>query len=917
MDVGGHLDETRAVTEFLNAAEVRPSALIIEGEAGIGKTTRWLDALEQAQQRGFRVLSARAGRAESGLAYAALADILAEVRPDELEGLPHVQRVALNRVLLNDDGTGPATDERVVAAAFLTLVGRLSAETPVVVALDDLQWLDSSSRTAVAFAARRLKGRVGVLATERTGADGYAYSTSRLELNWLTGVQRVRVGPLSLGALHEMIATRLGRAFPRPTIVRISELSGGNPFYALELARAVDLSPTSDAPLPALLSDLVRTRLDQLGAEALTVLLAAACVGTPTVDLLAAVTGETPERVVDILEAPESNGVVQIEGNRVRFTHPLLAHGVYTMATSARRRQMHGTLGHLVDQPELRARHLALAASSADPATLKALDAAADTARARGAPAAAAELLDLAINLGGDTPARRIQCAEHHFRAGEPGRAETLLKPIVDQLPPGRLRVGALNLLAGIRIYDDSLPEAVALLDRALSDEVGDPVRVVWSFLLSSFAYLYLGKPDQSVRQVDQALERADALSMPELTSQVLAMLVLTKCMRGDGVDEQSLQRAVELEDLEVDVLIHFRACAVRMFTDAWTGKLAEARRGAIEIRELCLQRGAESDVMAVAVHRTLVEVWRGDLAAAAVAADEAMEHAEHIGTRHLRGVALTSRADVAAHVGRSEDARRDARAALQIAIDCGTPQLMLRATTLLGFVDVSMANHADALAVLQPLVDAFDVLPGVEIRNRDWAPNAIEAMIHVGQAAAAEPLIEKLEADGRRLDRAWLLATGARCRAMWFAANDDLDEAMRAVSSAMAEHDRLPMPFERARTLLLRGQLQRRQRLRQAAAETLAEAVREFERMGTSLWAERARLEVDQVNAGSSQEPTLTRAERRIAELAMTGMTNRDIATALFISIKTVEWNLTQIYRKLAIRSRSQLAQKLRPPTP
>ena len=472
-------------------------------------------------------------------------------------------------------------------------------------------------------------------------------------------------------------------------------------------------------------------------------------------------------------------------------------------------------------------------------------------------------------------------------------------------------------MLAGIRIYDDSLPEAVALLDRALSDEVGDPVRVVWSFLLSSFAYLYLGKPDQSVRQVDQALERADALSMPELTSQVLAMLVLTKCMRGDGVDEQSLQRAVELEDLEVDVLIHFRACAVRMFTDAWTGKLAEARRGAIELRELCLQRGAESDVMAVAVHRTLVEVWRGDLAAAAVAADEAMEHAEHIGTRHLRGVALTSRADVAAHVGRSEDARRDARAALQIAIDCGTPQLMLRATTLLGFVDVSMANHADALAVLQPLVDAFDVLPGVEIRNRDWAPNAIEAMINVGQAAAAGPLIEKLEADGRRLDRAWLLATGARCRAMWFAANDDLDEAMRAVSSAMAEHDRLPMPFERARTLLLRGQLQRRQRLRQAAAETLAEAVREFERMGTSLWAERARLEVDQVNAGSSQEPTLTRAERRIAELAMTGMTNRDIATALFISIKTVEWNLTQIYRKLAIRSRSQLAQKLRPPTP
>lgn len=909
------MTDLHAVAEFLDAAERYPSALVIEGEAGIGKTTMWLDALTRAQQRGFRVLSARAGQAESGLAYAALADLLAGVLPHELDGLPYLQRVALDRVLLQEDGTGPATDQRVAAAAFLTVVDRLSANAPVIIAVDDVQWLDASSRTVVAFAARRLKGCIGVLVSERTVADA-GNGAPWLELTRLEGVQRVRVSPLNLGGLRMMIASRLGRALPRPAIVRISELSGGNPFYALELARAMDgTSPTFSATLPDSLSELVHSRLDQLGGDTLTVLLATACLGQTTVDTLAQITAESAEHVVDLLEVPESNGIVQIEGNRVRFTHPLLARGVYSVVGPARRRHMHRTLGDFVDQPELRARHLALAASSADQTTLDALDAAATTVRARGAPAAAAELLDLAINLGGDTPGRRIQCAEHHFRAGESKQAEELLTPIVDHLPAGTARVAALNLIAGIRIYDDSLSEAVELLDRALTDDEGDPVLDVWSLLLSSFALLYLGRLDDSVGRVDEALKRARALAIPELISQVLAMLVLAKCMRGDGVDEPSLQRALELEDLEADLPIHYRASAVRMFTDAWTGELDQSQRLAIDLRQLCLERGAENEVLAVAVHRTLVEVWRGDFAAAGVAADEAMDHADHIGTQHLRGVALTSRAAVAAFVGRAADARRDAGLALQIATDCGTPALSIRATTLLGFVDVSMGRYAEAMAVLQPLVDMIDLLPGVEIRNKDYVPDAIEAMIGVGQIDAAEPLIARLEADGHRLDRAWLLATGARCRGMWWAAKGEHDEALKAVTTAMAEHDRLPMPFERARTQLLLGQLQRRQRMKQAAVETLTAALREFERMGAALWAERARVELDQTTAGAAQDSTLTATEQKIAELAMTGVMNRDIAATLVISVKTVEWNLTQIYRKLAIRSRAQLAQKLRPP--
>jgi ATP/maltotriose-dependent transcriptional regulator MalT len=305
--------------------------------------------------------------------------------------------------------------------------------------------------------------------------------------------------------------------------------------------------------------------------------------------------------------------------------------------------------------------------------------------------------------------------------------------------------------------------------------------------------------------------------------------------------------------------------------------------------------------------------LWRGDFAAAEVVADDAIERAEHIGTQNLRGVALAIRATAVAYRGRAVEARNDAEAALAIATETGSPQLAIRATSTLGFLEISLGNHAEALTVLQPLIDAFGFLPGTEIRSVDYLPDAAEVMISAGQIAEADPLIEKLETDGRRLDRAWLLATGARSRGKWWAAKGNLDEAMRAVNRAMVEHDRLPMPFERARTLVLLGQLQRRQRMKQAAADTFGEALREFERMGAALWVAIVRDELDRTKVAPPPTTVLTAAELKVAELATSGMPNREIAGTLYISLKTVEANLTQIYRKLGIRSRSQLAAKLK----
>ena len=341
----------------------------------------------------------------------------------------------------------------------------------------------------VAFGARRLKGRIGVVVTERTDPSGYG--ATWLQLNRLDGVERVRVSPLSLGGLRNVIV-QPPRSHFLPADDRADPRDIRRKPFLCTRAGALDgrQDPSSATELPRSLSDLVRSRLDQLGEDSPDRAVAAACVGTPTVDVLAEASHETIERVVELLEVAESNGIVQIDGNRVRFTHPLLARGVYSVVGPVRRRQMHRTLADIVEQPELRARHLALAASSADPSTLLALDTAADSARARGAPAAAAELLDLAINLGGDKPIRRIRCAEHHFRAGESERADRMLKPTVDEIAPvDPLRASALNLLAAIRINDDGLQRGrSSCSNRALDDAEGDRALMVQSLLLSSFA---------------------------------------------------------------------------------------------------------------------------------------------------------------------------------------------------------------------------------------------------------------------------------------------------------------------------------------------------------------------------------------------------------------------------------------------
>ena len=240
--------------------------------------------------------------------------------------------------------------------------------------------------------------------------------------------------------------------------------------------------------LPATLAELMRQRIGRLDGETQDLLLAAACAATPTVDLVARVTGNTVERVAELLEAARGKGIIDLDEDVIRFAHPLLARSVYTDAKPRERRAMHRSLSETVMLPELRARHMALAASSADPTTLRALDAAAGAASGRGAPVAAAELVELAIGLGGDTPTRRIRAAEHHLHGGDLQHAQKLLDRVIDVVPRGVHRAMALNLLAGMRIHSNSFAQAVEMLEEALANAEENREVRVRTLLLLSFA---------------------------------------------------------------------------------------------------------------------------------------------------------------------------------------------------------------------------------------------------------------------------------------------------------------------------------------------------------------------------------------------------------------------------------------------
>ena len=908
-------EQRRALSEFFERSSAEPCALVVEGEAGIGKTTFWQAACAHARANGFFVLSARGAVAEAVLAYAALADLLADIQPQTWANLPDPQRLALDRLTLRSNDDRSVADQRTVAAAFLAVLEEIAERQKVTLAVDDLQWLDPSSALVIAFAIRRISGPVGVLATART--DDTESPAAWLQLPRPDAVQRIRLPPMRLGALHHVVSLHLGKSISRPGMVRIHEVSGGNPFYAIELARAFEADAAGvEIHLPGTLSELVRARLDSLHSDVQEMLLAAACLGKPTVELLASALAVAPDALGQLLEEAETASVIVLDGHQVLFTHPLLASAVYTGAAPAQRRHMHRRLADIVTEPELHARHLALAATHGDTATLESLDTAAELARMRGAPIAAAELLELAIRLGGDTPERQIRAAVHHFNAGGTARARVLLDRIIERAAPKPVRAAALRLLGLWSLLDGSSRVGADLLNEALTDAGDDLVLRVQILVPLAHAQVNTRRLDDAAISIADAVRTAERIRQPQLLSQALSMQAIVTFLLGDGLDEPALERALDLEDREAPISAFFDTTVQSAVLTGGVGRLIEARDQWQAIRRRCIERGEEIELLMFAFHSGLSEIWRGNFADCALIAEDVRERAMQLGGDLPRALAPMLQSALAAYGGQELEARSHAAEALALCHRCDHPFLVtVWPITTLGFLELSLGNYRAALDTLEPWLRAAEETPdATEIFVTPFLPDAIEAMLQLGQKSEARALIDTLERNGRRLDRPWMLAVGARARAMLLAAQGDLAAATLAAEGALLEHDTLPMPFERARTLLLLGQLQRRQRRKESSARTMRESLAIFEKLDAALWADRARAELDRSSVGRRRGSGLTPSEQRVAELAASGMTNRDVAAALFISPKTVEANLARIYRKLGIRSRVELAQHIRP---
>jgi DNA-binding CsgD family transcriptional regulator len=907
------LDELEAV---LAAVDELPAAFLVAGEPGIGKTSLWRAGLELASARGFRVLRATPATAETRLSFAAVADLLEPVLAEALSALPPPQRVALEVALLLEDSEGRPPDHRAVSFAFLGVLRALRDAAPLVVAVDDVQWLDGPSAFVLEFALRRLqKDPVLFLLAQRTDGDDdrlplgldRAFSDDRLH--------RVSLGALSLGALHRLLRERLRLVLPRPRIRRLHELSGGNPFYALELARAVErgsIRLEAGEPLPSSLGTLVNERIAGLPEESREALVVASALSQPTIELLEAALGRDPA-LGPALEAQ----VVELERDRIRFAHPLLASGVYWTTSPAERHALHWRLAQLVPDAEERARHLALGVDGPDADVAAALEEAAARARARGASAAAAELGELSRRLTPpDRPVdfhrRTIATANACFDTGDPARATELLEETCAEASEAGTRAEALAVLARLHRFRGDQPLAAELARRALA-EAGSDDRLRAEAALALAATLMLLREDleQGVELAALAAEHAARSDDVVLESETLCVLSLLECLVGNPQAAATLQRAPE----EAEQVFFARTLSLpttnRGVLALWTDgpKAAEKLRDG---RDLILARDDEGSVPMALANLAVAEYLAGRWDDAAEAAGDAFEAAVQTGQGHNEAFALATRALVRGSRGDEEGCRADAARALELAGDRSIAVARINAVWALGVLELSLGRAAETANAIRPQRERLLAAGVAEPGTIRFLPDEIEALVALGRIDEAETLLGWLEERGRALDRVSALAAAARCRGLLALAGRDTDAALACFEDALREHDRADMPFERARTLLARGSALRHARRRRDARETIEEARASFASLGAVLWEQKAADEIGRIGGRRASGDELTPAEERVAALVAEGLSNKEAAAALFLTERTVEFHLTHVYRKLGVRSRSELARRL-----
>lgn len=916
----GRKAEIAKIELFLAHVSSGPRLLLLEGDVGIGKTTLLEYGRDAAIRLGHHVLSTAPVETEMPLAYAGLADLLETIPRTLVDALPLPQRDALCQAVFQVEPSAQPVQQRVVSMAVRALLQNLAQARPVVVVVDDLPWLDPPSARVLSFVLRRMRSElVGLLAAARTG-----WSTELLPLA-LDGISsglldRVHVGPLSLGAIREILGTRLGATPGRSFLVQLHEISGGNPLFALEMAKRDcsviprELFGSHDAPES--LRRLASARIAALPAAARDVLLICALATDTSLPVICAAASSPAAAQADLEEGIRS-GIVAINDGEVTFAHPVIRSVIVGEARPADRRAAHRRLAAVVHSSEACARHLALGTSAPDEAAAQAVEEAARAAARRGACDAAGDLAELAVAV---TPLARTQArqrrvvlaAEQRFASSDPVRACSLLEAILGTIPAGPARAEVVRRLARYRAFrGEPVAAWTAMLQDALSQAGPDPALCALIVLDQAVAAISAGDYAGARRYGLLAAGAANQTADGALAARCHGALALAVFMTGGGLRTDLISRALAGPDQPASLSMEKRPNVAVGHVLHWAGDLAGARACYEEEYARALTQGVATSLPLLLWAMAENEAWAGDWPRAEQLTAEGYGLAEDSASPAAIAFMSGTRGLLHAYRGRVEAARADGARALEQARTLGMPLLAIVGAQPLGIAALSTGDAEGAHAQLGPVAEAVLGAGLAEPSVCRFLPDEIEALTRLGRLEAAEALLGPFEARSAQLRRHWGLAAGLRCRGLLLASRGDTAAAASALESALAGIRRLALPFEEARTLLAVGEVHRRARHKHAAVSYLQEALREFERLGAPAWAARARGELDRVGVrGPRAEsgPALTAAEQRVVSLVVAGQTNTEIAAQLFMGRRTVEAHLSRVYQKLAVRSRTEL---------
>jgi len=905
-------------------------ALVVHGDPGIGKTTL-LDALVERCGDGVTVLRARGVETEAELAFSALSDLLGPVIED-LPALPAPQSAALAAAL----ALGPPAPGDRLAVSVATLGLLRAAGRPVVAVVDDLQWLDAPSRECVLYAARRASASIAVVLAVRDPWDAQERA----------GLPVLPLGPVD-GAAALVLLRRSAPDLAPPVAVAIAEAAAGNPLALTELPGT--LTGDQRAGIAALeqplapgsrLHEAFARRIEELDPLARRALLVAATHAGDDLTVIAAACGRARTDVARLAQV-EERGLVRIGGERLAFAHPLIRGAVYQDAAAGERRRAHRALAAVLGG-EQRAWHLAAAAVGPDERVATELERVAAGVAARRGFASASAALERAARLspGAEESARRLlQAGQMAAAAAAPDRALALLEeasaaasdelrdPVVEPArasdvlreqvaEPGRverlrLQARADQLRGRLMIWSGSPVEAAKLLVAGAERVAGHDPGLAATMLADA----------ANACTVTNSFTRAEALAHRAVAllgdggdaatrGPVLAMLGWALVLRGKAPLARPVLSEAEQLSGGLDPLgVHWPWLHLLLLARIPLGELERARTESAALCEHAREAGALAALGGTLIVAAEVAFRAGDWEAADDATREAIQVAGDTGQHAWHGYALTIRTRLAGARGRREEGLAAAHEALRIAESADMRSGFRFAHGALGFLELSDDRVDEAIAELETVERLVEGSGHADPTLVPWAPDLVEAHVHGGRLEDAQRVLAKLERQADSSGTAFARVAAARCRGLL---DEDFDPAFAA---ALALEERRTMPFERARTLLALGRRLHRARRRVEARERLREALAGFERLGAAAWAAQTRNELRAAGAHprrSGRSDALTPQELRVAAAVRRGGTNREIAAELFLAPKTIEFHLRQIYRKLGIRSRTQLVATL-----